>query len=191
MKTITVQEIYGKVKVGTVAGLIGGFVILVSFFAIDLLMAAPSGTFYMVIGLAVGLHGMTAIIFGIIVHMLTAVTIGVLFCTCSTLHSALHLRSVWKGIFAGAVTGLEVYIIFFMSITLFLMIPIIDATIIDGSRSVVTAQERMAATMLKENFNLIMWGSFVLHVLFGSIMGLLSGIMLHKEYKFSKINSDV
>lgn len=186
MKLISRQEIYGKAKVGTVAGLVGGFALFASLFGIDSQLDVAPGTFYMMIGIAVGLHDMSAIAFGFIAHMLTAATIGAVFCVCSTLHRVLHLRSVWKGIFAGGITGLEVYVIFFMPITLFVMIPTLDATIIDGSKTIVTAQERMAAIMLRENIALIMWGALVLHILYGSIMGLFSGMVLHEDYKFTK-----
>src|SRR5574341_2020037 len=186
---ITRQEIYGKAKVGTVAGLVGGFALFASLFGIDSQLDVTSGTFYMMIGMAVGLHDMSAIAFGFIAHMLTAATIGGVFCVCSALHRVLHLRSVWKGIFAGGITGLEVYVIFFMPITLFLMVPTIDSTIIDGSQSVVTAQEKMAAAVLRENINMIMWGALMLHVLYGSIMGLFSGMVLHEDYKIPKKTS--
>lgn len=186
MKPVSLQEIYSKAKVGAVAGLIGGFVILVSFFAIDSLVVIPTGTFYMIAGLAVGLHGMAAIIFGFIAHMLTAATIGAVFCVCSTLHRALNLTSVWKGIFAGGVTGLEVYVIFFMPITLYMMIPTIDSLVSSVGQSTLTAQEHIVGSVLKTKLDTIMWGALVLHMLFGSVMGLFSGIMLQKEYKTPK-----
>ena len=186
MKIISRQEIYGKAKVGTVAGLVGGFALFASLFGIDSQLGVAPGTFYQMLGIAIGLHGMPAIVFGFMAHMLTAATIGAVFCVCSTLHRVLNLTSIWKGVFAGGVTGLEVYVIFFMPITLFLMVPTIDSTIIDGSQSIVTAQERMAATVLKENINLIMWGALMLHVLYGSIMGLFSGMVLYEDYKIPK-----
>jgi len=186
MKSISVQEIYGKAKVGTVAGLVGGFALFVSLFGIDSQLGVAPGTFYMMLGLAVGLHDMPAIVFGFMAHMLTAATIGALFCVCSTLHRVLYITSVWKGIFAGGVTGLEVYAIFFIPITLFLMMPTIDSTIIDGSNTVVSAYERGAVTVLRANLDLIMWGALVLHVLYGSIMGLFSGMILHEDYKVPK-----
>ena len=186
MKSVSRQEIYGKAKVGTVAGLVGGFALFVSLFGIDSQLNLAPGTFYQMLGITVGLHGMPAILFGFMAHMLTAATIGAVFCVCSTLHRVLHLTSIWKGIFAGGVTGFEVYVIFFMPITLFLMMPTIDTTIIDGSKSVVTAQERMAAVVLKENIDLIMWGALMLHVLYGSIMGLFSGMILYEDYKIPK-----
>jgi hypothetical protein len=183
---ISHQEIYGKAKVGTVAGLVGGFALFVSLFGIDSQLGVAPGTFYMMLGLAVGLHDMPAIVFGFMAHMLTAATIGTLFCVCSTLHRVLYITSVWKGIFAGGVTGLEVYAIFFIPITLFLMVPTIDATIIDGSKSVVAANERVIVSVLRANLDLIMWGALVLHVLYGSIMGLFSGMILHEDYQIPK-----
>ena len=132
---------------------------------------------------------MPAIVFGFMAHMLTAATIGALFCVCSTLHRVLYITSVWKGIFAGGVTGLEVYAIFFIPITLFLMIPTIDSTIIDGSNTVVSAHERVVVAVLRANLDLIMWGALVLHVLYGSIMGLFSGMILHEDYKIPKKKS--
>ena len=186
MRTISRQEIFGKAKVGTVAGLVGGFALFVSLFGIDSQLDAAPGTFYMMIGLAIGLHGMPAIVFGFMAHMLTAATIGALFCVCSILHRLLYLTSVWKGIFAGGVTGLEVYVIFFIPITLFIMIPTIDATIIDARQTVVTAHERLAVTVLRANLDLIMWGALLLHVLYGSIMGLFSGMILYNDYKIPK-----
>ncbi|HLA22340.1 MAG TPA: hypothetical protein VJZ17_02720 [Nitrosopumilaceae archaeon] len=189
MRSISAQEIYGKAKVGTVAGLVGGFALFASLFGIDSQLGVAPGTFYMMLGLAVGLHDMPAIVFGFMAHMLTAATIGALFCVCSTLHRVLYITSVWKGIFAGGVTGLEVYAIFFIPITLFLMIPTIDSTIIDGSNTVVSAYERGAVTVLRANLDLIMWGALVLHVLYGSIMGLFSGMILHEDYKIPKKKS--
>lgn len=186
MRSASYQGIYKRAKAGAVAGIIGGIAIIASLFGIDWQLNAAPGTFYMMIGLAVGLHGMSAIAFGFAAHMLTAATIGALFCVCSTLHRVLNLTSLWKGIFAGGVTGLEVYAIFFMPITLFLMVPTIDATIIDASQTIVTAQERVAASALKANLVSIMWGALALHVFYGSIMGVFSVIILPQDYKTTR-----
>jgi hypothetical protein len=185
MRSITRQEIYRKAKVGTMAGLIGGFAIIASFIAIDSQIGTPPGTFYMMIGLAVGLHGMPATIFGFIAHMLTAATIGAVFCVCSLLHPILNLRTVWKGIFAGGITGLEVYAIFFMPITLFLIIPTIDAAS-NATNSALTHEEQAIVTVLKAHLSMIMWGALVLHLLYGSAMGLFSGMIIREDYKITK-----
>ncbi len=180
MISISRHEIYGKAKGGAAAGLAGGFALLVSFFGIDASLNLPPGSFYMMIGLAVGLHGMPAIIFGGMIHMLTAATIGAVFCVCSTLHPLLNLRSVWKGIFAGGVTGLEVYAIFFIPITLYIMIPTIDS--VTGS-SMASEQERLAVSVIQSHLGTILWGALVLHVIYGAVMGFFVGVIVHDDYK--------
>lgn len=179
MMPISRHEMYGKAKAGSVAGIAGGSALLASFFGIDSSLNLPPGSFYMMIGLAVGLHGIPAILFGSVVHMVTAATIGAVFCMCSMLHPALYLRSMWKGIFAGGVTGLEVYAIFFMPITLYLMIPALNA----ATGSAMSGQEYLAVSVLKAHLVTIIWGALILHVLYGAVMGFFSGIILHEDYK--------
>lgn len=181
MTTKMLQEIYGKAKMGAVGGLVGGFALFVSFFGIDSQLSTQPGTFYMMIGLAVGLHGTAAILFGFISHMLTAVSIGVVFCVVSALHPILNLTSTWKGIFAGGVTGLEVYAIFFMPITLFIILPTINS--IESGQTSSTIHEQVIISLLKSHITMIMYGALVLHILYGSIMGLFSGMVLREEYK--------
>ena len=179
MMPISRHEMYGKSKAGSVAGIAGGVALLASFFGIDSSLNLSPGSFYMMIGLAVGLHGIPAILFGSIVHMVTAAAIGAVFCMCSVLHPALYFRSMWKGVFAGGVTGLEVYAIFFMPITLYLMIPALDA----ATSSAVSGQEYLAVSVLKAHLGTIIWGALILHVLYGAVMGFFSGMILHEDYK--------
>ena len=179
MMPISRHEMYGKAKTGSVAGIAGGVALLASFFGIDSSLNLSPGSFYMMIGLAVGLHGIPAILFGSIVHMVTAASIGAVFCMCSVLHPALYLRGIWKGVFAGGVTGLEVYAIFFMPITLYLMIPALDA----ATSSAVYGQEYLAVSVLKAHLGTIIWGALILHVLYGAVMGFFSGMILHEDYK--------
>ena len=179
MMPMSRHEMYGKAKAGSVAGIAGGVALLASFFGIDSSLNLSPGSFYMMIGLAVGLHGIPAILFGSIVHMVTAAAIGAVFCMCSALHPALYLRSMWKGVFAGGVTGLEVYAIFFMPITLYLMIPALNA----ATSSAVSGQEYFAVSVLKAHLGTIIWGALILHVLYGAVMGFFSGLILHEDYK--------
>ncbi|MGI0102859.1 MAG: hypothetical protein ACREA7_09745, partial [Nitrosotalea sp.] len=116
MGRVSPREIYEKGKVGVMTGFIGGIMILVAFVAIDSELLFSPWAFYTVIGLSVGLKGLSATLFGVVAHMLTAVTIGAVFCVCSTLHPIFYLNRTWKGILGGGVTGLEVYAIFFMPI---------------------------------------------------------------------------
>ena len=168
-------------KTGCIAGLVGGFALFSSFFWIDSEVGVPFGTFYKMIGLLVGLDGMSAITFGFFAHMITAATIGAVFCICSRLHKLLYISGIPKGIVGGAVTGIEVYAIFFMPITLYVMFPMVSYQA--SGLSALSAEDMKIAAMLLDTSDTILWGALILHVLYGSIMGLFSSMMLYDEYK--------
>lgn len=171
---------YSKAKVGCIAGLVGGFALFSSFFWIDSEVGVPFGTFYKAVGTVMGLDGMSAIVFGFFAHMLTAALIGAVFCVCSAFHRLLHISSVQKGIVGGAVTGLQVYAIFFMPITLYVMFPMLSA---QASGLIPATQEDMALSkILVDTSSQILWGALVLHVLYGVVMGLFSSMLLYEEY---------
>lgn len=177
-------EIYQKAKTGCIAGLVGGFALFSSFFWIDSELAVPFGTFYKVVGMVIGLDGLLAISFGFFAHMATAAVIGAVFCVCSTFHKYLRITSIQKGIVGGAVTGLEVYAIFFVPITLYVMFPMIS----DQASGLVpvTAENMRIATILVQTYDKILWGSLILHVLYGAVMGLFSSIILYEEFKLKE-----
>ncbi|WP_042685622.1 hypothetical protein [Candidatus Nitrosotenuis chungbukensis] len=181
---ITKYEVYRMAKIGCVAGLVGGFALFSSFFWIDSEVGVPFGTFYKMVGMAVGLHGLYAIAFGFIAHMLVASLIGATFCICSIMHKMLHISSVPKGIVAGAVTGIEVYAIFFMPITIYVMMPMI-ADHASGLYAVTEGDMQIARTLVQAS-DKILWGSLVLHVLFGAVMGLFSSMMLYEDYNMKQ-----
>ncbi len=178
------SEIYQMAKTGCIAGLVGGFALFSSFFWIDSEVGVPFGTFYKVVGMLVGLDDMPAMIFGFFAHMLTAALIGAIFCICSTLHRYLHISSVPKGIIGGAVTGIQVYTIFFMPITLYVMFPMVSDQA--SGLSFVPAEEMQIAKTLMDTSGTILWGSLILHVLYGSVMGLFCSIMLYEDYSMKE-----
>ncbi len=173
-------EIYRMAKTGCIAGLVGGFALFSSFFWIDNDIGVPFGTFYKIVGMLVGLDGLPAIMFGFFAHMLTAALIGAIFCICSTLHRLLQISGVPKGIIGGAVTGIQVYAIFFMPITLYLMMPMISDQA--SGLSLVSSEQMEIAKTLMATSDDILWGSLILHVLYGSVMGLFCSFMLYEDY---------
>lgn len=166
------------IKIGTVSGLVGGFAIFLSIFMIDLGLNAGQGTFYKVVGLPLGITGISATIAGMISHMLTATLIGAVFGICSNLHPKLRIFSLGRGIIAGITTGLAVFFVFFIPISSILMIPLIqssnDALVGDASK-------------LLANTNLIMFGALELHMVYGIVMGVFFAIAIQHESKKQKI----
>ena len=181
---ISGAEIYRMAKTGCIAGLVGGFALFSSFFWIDSDVGVPFGTFYRVVGMLVGLDGLPAIVFGFFAHMLTAALIGAIFCICSTMHRLLNITSVPKGIIAGGVTGIQVYAIFFMPITLYLMFPVLSGQA--AGLVPVTSEQMEIAQILMATSDDIMWGSLILHVLYGAVMGLFVSFMLYEDYSMKE-----
>ncbi len=184
--TIDRSEIYEKSKAGAMAGFVSGIVILVAFVAVDSELTFSPFAFYTMMGLAVGLIGLPATLFGVVAHMLTAMTIGAVFCICSGLHPMFYLNKAWKGALGGGVTGLEVYAIFFMPITLFIVLPAINSISSNANFTGLTDNDRYMLTALQTNLPLIMWGSMVFHILYGTIMGIYSSMILSEKFKIQK-----
>jgi len=162
-----------RAQIGCVAGLVGGFAIFISIFVIDLGLSATPGTFYKVVGLATGMSGLEATLVGMISHMLTASLIGTVFGLGSGIHRKLEIMSIKKGAIAGVTTGIVVFCVFFVPISVILIIPLIQS----NGAAVGEADE------LLSNTNLIMIGSIELHVVFGVVMGAFFAIAAQQESK--------
>lgn len=177
------KQVFGKAKAGAVAGIVGGMALASSFMGIDSHLSVSPGTFYKIVGLWLGLTATDAISVGFLVHMATAALIGAVFFVCSILHKILNITSFQKGVFAGGVTGLVVFAVFFLPINLFIMIPSVQQIIVDSDQFGLSVQETDSIKKMTENTEQILWGSLILHVLYGVVMGFFSGIMLPEEYK--------
>lgn len=188
--SMTKWELLIRARSGAVAGIVGGMALASSFMGIDANVGVPSGTFYKMIGVVTGLQGMDAIVFGFLAHMATAALIGAVFFVCSTFHPVLNITSFQKGVFAGGVTGLEVFAIFFMPIHLLVMMPSIDQILLNADQFGLDIEEAKAITMLLSKSDSVLWAALSLHLLYGVVMGYFSGIMLPQEYKELKAKRD-
>lgn len=167
--------------IGAVGGLVGGFAIFLIIFGIDAELSVTPGTFYKMVGIPVGLSDISATIFGLVGHMLTASLIGAVFCFCSGFHQRLNIKSLRKGAFAGGITAIAVYTIFFIPITLFVMTPALESQTTDET-GLVTTLANIDSKKLIENMNMILIGSLEMHIVYGIVMGTFCAMMLKKEY---------
>ena len=176
-----ISEVLGKAKVGVFAGLVGGFALFSSFIGIDSHLGVEFGTFYKMIGFSIGLDGIDAIAFGFVAHMLTAALIGSVFYAISSLHRSLNIVTIPKGILAGGVTGLIVFVLFFIPIHMLIMVPIIESDI-NPTISSDTYTDIQILSELLASTDGIFWSAMLLHVLFGVVMGFFCGLMANEEY---------
>lgn len=168
-----------RIKIGVAGGLVGGFAVLTSVFAIDSQMDIVPGTFYKMVGLPLGLDGITATLFGMISHMLTASLIGMIFCYCSGLHPKLELTSYKKGALAGGVSAIVVYVVFFIPITFLVVQPSLEVGMHDEF-GIIATLSNIDSVKLVKNMNLIIWGALEIHIIFGIIMGIFCAMIIDK-----------
>ena len=177
------HETIGKAKVGAVAGLVAGFALFSSFLSIDVQLDIPNGTFYKTIGMPLGLEGFDAVAFGFFAHMGSAALIGAAYCVVASKWRAFQIVTVSKGVLTGAITGIIVFTVFFLPAHYFVMYPMVVAefSVTDESRLTVAELEALHDLLLGNDQ--VLWYSLFLHVLFGTVMGFMAGMMLHGDYK--------
>ena len=185
---ITSQEnvlqvsIVKRMRIGITSGLVGGFAIFFVIFIIDFHLGQIPGTFYKTMGFPIGLEGISATLFGLISHMVTAALIGAVFCICSGLHPKLELSNINKGTFAGGTTGIVVYLCFFIPITLLIIQPLIQQGT-QNELGLIATISNIESVHLIQNMTLIVLGALIIHVLFGVIMGFTAMLSMEQETK--------
>ena len=184
--TQTLPTKIGLEKAGIGAGLMGGFALFSSFFAIDQMLDIPAGTFYKTIGVTMGVDDASAIALGYIAHMGVAALIGAMYLLASNIWRFFRLVTVPKAIITGVWTGLIVFTLAFLPIHMFVMTPIMEVELIITDVSEFNLEEQEALATLLFNSDKIYYNALILHIIFGAIMGFIAGCILHEDYSKEK-----
>jgi hypothetical protein len=178
------EGLFGTVKVGFGAGLVAGCALFSSFLSIDQQINIPHGTFYKTIGIPMGVEGMAAVGIGLMMHMVVAALIGISYNVAASYWRTFRIVTVPKGILTGAVTGAIVFSLAFLPLHTAVMMPILESEL-NSTESLlnIMPEEREALVELIANNEFVLWYSALLHVLFGAVLGLMSGFLLHDRYR--------
>lgn len=178
------SDLFGTIKVGFGSGLVAGCALFSSFLSIDQQINIPHGTFYKTIGIPMGVEGLAAVGIGLMMHMFVAVIIGIAFNVAASYWRTFRIVTVPKGILTGAVTGAIVFSLAFLPLHTLVMMPIVESSITSTDSIVnMLPKEKEALLHLIENNDFVLWYSAFLHVIFGSVLGLMSGFVLHDKYR--------
>lgn len=153
---------------GIIAGLTAAWAIFGFILAIDSELNLPPGTFYKMIGIAFGVNFLYAVYVGFLLHMITGMVIGIIYSTLSESIKKLNITSIYKGLGTGILTGVVVWGVLFIPLNYVIMQPTLN-NMIDSSDP--TSSEFLMAKQLLELSNVIIFGSLVLHIVFGGVMG--------------------
>ena len=178
------EGLFGTVKVGFGAGLVAGCALFSSFLSIDQQINIPHGTFYKTIGIPMGVEGMAAVGIGLMMHMVVAALIGISYNVAASYWRTFRIVTVPKGILTGAVTGAIVFSLAFLPLHTAVMMPILESELNSAESLLnIMPEEREALVELIANNEFVLWYSALLHVLFGAVLGLMSGFLLHDRYR--------
>ena len=178
------EGLFGTVKVGFGAGLVAGCALFSSFLSIDQQLNIPHGTFYKTIGIPMGVEGFGAVLIGLLMHITVAALIGIAFNLSASYWRTFRIITIPKGILTGAVTGAIVFSLAFLPLHTVVMMPILEGTLssTDSVVSILPEEKEALLELIKGN-DFVLWYSAFLHVLFGSVLGLMSGFLLHDRYR--------
>ena len=178
------EGLFGTVKVGFGAGLVAGCALFSSFLSIDQQINIPHGTFYKTIGIPMGVEGMGAVAIGFMAHIIVAALIGIAFNLAASYWRTFRIVTVPKGILTGAVTGAIVFSLAFLPMHTLVMMPLLEDELNSADSLLnIMPDEKEALSELVMNNDFVLWYSALLHVIFGSVMGLMSGFLLHDRYR--------
>jgi len=178
------EGLFGTVKVGFGAGLVAGCALFSSFLSIDQQINIPHGTFYKTIGIPMGVEGMGAVAIGFMAHIIVAALIGIAFNLAASYWRTFRIITVPKGILTGAVTGAIVFSLAFLPMHTLVMMPLLEDELNSTDSLLnIMPEEKEALSELVMSNDFVLWYSALLHVIFGSVMGLMSGFLLHDRYR--------
>jgi uncharacterized membrane protein YagU involved in acid resistance len=123
MQTIPSVRFTFRRPSGIIAGLTASWAIFGFILAIDSELNLPPGTFYKMIAIAFGVDSSYAVYAGFLLHMITGVIIGIIYCTLSQNIKKLLITSVYKGLGTGILTGAVVWAILFLPLNYGIMQP--------------------------------------------------------------------
>ena len=183
---MSTQQLPSKIalmKGGLGAGLMGGFALFSSFFAIDQMLDIPAGTFYKTIGVTMGVDEGLAIAMGFMAHMGVAALIGSMYFLASNIWRFFRLVTVPKAIITGVWTGLIVFTLAFLPIHMFVMTPMMEVELIITDISQFDLEEQKALATLLYESDKIYYNALILHIIYGAIAGFIGGCIMHDDYK--------
>ena len=155
-----------SVKSGIVAGQVAAWAIFGLFLSVDATLMTPPGTFYKMIGMALGQGPSIDVYTGFALHMATATAIGIIYMTVSNLVKRLYIGSVFKGLATGTMTGVAVWAVLFLPLHFGVMQPMLQGMAADTS----SPNHALAVTLVQLSTT-ILAGSLALHILFGGVLG--------------------
>jgi hypothetical protein len=178
-----------------VGAIVGALIMIIPKTIFEVGMGLPYYLTWIAFGHIVGIYTPASIIAGITIHILTAISIGIILGIFLYKSGILNISKLSNGLIFGLITGSAVFIVFFIPLQQFILVP----EIIHTMSNIMFMSQQEAAPHISSNFLYIVVGSAVTHLVFGVTLGIISSFLSIKfgsryrcsihDISFSRIDS--
>src|SRR6187200_1623682 len=161
------------VVIGAIVGAVT-FVIPKAIFEVE--MGLPYYLTWIAFGHILGVYSSESVIAGIAIHMLTAISIGIVVGIFLYKTGILNISKLPNGILYGLFAGSVVFVVFFIPVYQFVLAPEIAHTMKKMNLHMTQAGDDYEVAG-NNNFVTIMVGSVITHLVFGVTLGLVSSLL--------------
>ena len=158
----------------TIAGFISAWAISGLLVIIDVISGTPAGTFFAVIGASLGFNDpASAQYIGFALHIMTGMAAGNIFGQISLFWSKIAPYNSREGVVRGMVVGITLWTVLFVPLATFAIQPRLDSFAYSAPNQYIYN----IASHFKELYTVIIGGSLVFHLIYGALVGFISGRM--------------
>ena len=172
------SDLFGTVKVGMGTGLVAGVAIFAMFLSIDQQLGLTHGLFFKTMIAAFGVEPILAIFIG----LCASAIIGTCYNLVSDNWNTFRIITTPKGILTGAVAGTIVFALIFVPLHALVFVPAIETNVFLNDSADFSEKEITALKSLLLNSTFVLWYGALVHIVFGSVLGLMSGFVLADRY---------
>ena len=181
-----------------IGAIVGAVTMVIPKTLFEVQIGLPYYLTWIVFGHAAGVYSSVSasILAGAILHIITAISIGIVTGIFLYKTNILNISKPSNGTIYGLIVGVAVFVIFFIPVNQFILSPDIAQTLPEVQPSITESE---AVTMIGENQLSVMISSIVMHLVFGMTLGLISSLLEikfgakylcpHCEISFSRIDT--
>ena len=141
---------------------------------VDVISGTPAGTFFVVIGASLGINDpVSAQYIGFALHIMTGMAAGNIFGQISLFWSKIAPYNSREGVVKGMVIGIALWTVLFVPLATFAIQPRLDSFAYSAPNQYIYN----IVSHFKGLYAIVIGGSLVFHLIYGALIGFLSGRM--------------
>ena len=159
----------------SLAGFISAWAISGLLVIVDIISGTPAGTFFAVIGVSLGFDDpASAQYIGFALHIMTGIAAGNIFGQISLFWSKIAPYNSREGVVKGMVVGIALWTVLFVPLATFAIQPRLDSFAYSAPNQYIYN----IASHFKGLYAVVIGGSLVFHLIYGALIGFISGRMI-------------